>query len=162
MVVDIPDVITYTHFGDHRLRVFWVAGGQIFPSPIDFHRRPYNTFARSTLSHYRASVWSALASLPVYKLSLSTYATHYWCYYSELCILWNKKVTVTVSFKYQLSQRCMLVMYLLQNYPVKDFGACDFLPNVRQLWNIAGYYIVQNLEFQTTSVKGAVKSYTPF
>ena len=43
MVVDIPDVVIYTNFGDHRLRGFWVAGGQISPSPIDFHRRPYNT-----------------------------------------------------------------------------------------------------------------------
>ena len=42
-VVDIPDVVTYTNFDDHRLRGFWVAGGQISPSPIDFHRRPYNT-----------------------------------------------------------------------------------------------------------------------
>ena len=25
---------------NHRLRGFWVAGGQISPSPIDFHRRP--------------------------------------------------------------------------------------------------------------------------
>jgi len=45
MVVDIPDVVTYTNFGDHRLRGFWVAVGQISPSPIDFHRRPYNTLA---------------------------------------------------------------------------------------------------------------------
>jgi len=45
MVVDIPDVVTYTNFGDHRLRGFWVAGGQISPYPIDFHRRPYNTLA---------------------------------------------------------------------------------------------------------------------
>ena len=45
MVVDIPDVVTYTNFGDHRLRGFWVAGGQISPSPTDFHRRPYNTLA---------------------------------------------------------------------------------------------------------------------
>jgi len=43
MVVDIPEVVTYTNFGDHRLRGFWVAGGQISPSPIDFHRRPYNS-----------------------------------------------------------------------------------------------------------------------
>ena len=41
MVVDIPDAVTYTNFGDG----FWVAGGQISPSPIDFHRRPYNTLA---------------------------------------------------------------------------------------------------------------------
>ena len=45
VVVDIPDVVNYTNFGDHRLRGFWVAGGQICPSPIDFHRRPYNTLA---------------------------------------------------------------------------------------------------------------------
>ena len=44
-VVDIADVVTYTHFGDHRLRGFWVAGGQISLFPIDFHRRPYNTLA---------------------------------------------------------------------------------------------------------------------
>ena len=45
IVVGIPDVVNYTNFGDHRLRGFWVAGGQISPSPIDFHRRPYNTLA---------------------------------------------------------------------------------------------------------------------
>jgi len=44
-MVDIPDVVTYTNFGDHRLRGFGVAGGQISPSPIDFHHRPYNTLA---------------------------------------------------------------------------------------------------------------------
>ena len=46
MVVDITDVVTYTNFGDHRLKKgFWGAGGQISPFPIDFHRRPYNTLA---------------------------------------------------------------------------------------------------------------------
>jgi len=45
MVVDISDVVKYTNFGDHQLRGFWVAGGQISPSPIDFHRRPCNTLA---------------------------------------------------------------------------------------------------------------------
>jgi len=47
MVVDIPDVVTYTNFGDHRLMGFWVTGGQISisASPIDFHRCPYNTLA---------------------------------------------------------------------------------------------------------------------
>ena len=45
MMVDIADVVTYTNFGDHRLTGFWVAGGQISPSPIDFHRRLYNTLA---------------------------------------------------------------------------------------------------------------------
>ena len=45
-VVDIPDIVTYTNFGDHRLKGFRVAGGhEISPSPIDFHRRPYNTLA---------------------------------------------------------------------------------------------------------------------
>jgi len=45
LVVDIPDIVTYTNVGDHRLRGFWGAVGQIFPSFIDFHRRPYNTLA---------------------------------------------------------------------------------------------------------------------
>jgi len=27
----ITDTVTCTHFGDHRLRGFWVAGGQISP-----------------------------------------------------------------------------------------------------------------------------------
>jgi len=44
-VVDITDVVTYTNFGDHRLSVFWVSGGQISPFSIEFHRRPYNTLA---------------------------------------------------------------------------------------------------------------------
>jgi len=49
-VVDIPDVVNYTNFGDHRLRGFWVAGGQISPLPLTF------IIALTTLSHYRASV----------------------------------------------------------------------------------------------------------
>jgi len=48
MVVGIPDIVTYTDFGDLRLRGFFFGGGgrgQTSPSPIDFHRRSYNTFA---------------------------------------------------------------------------------------------------------------------
>jgi len=45
MVVHVTDTVSYTNFGDHRLRGFWVAKDQISPSPIDFHRRPYNTLA---------------------------------------------------------------------------------------------------------------------
>jgi len=52
VVVDIPVIVTYRNFGDHRLRGFWVAEGQISLFPIGFHRRP------TTFSHYRASVWS--------------------------------------------------------------------------------------------------------
>jgi len=47
-VVDITDIVIYTNFRDHRLRVFLgggLAGGQISPFPIDFDRRPYNTLA---------------------------------------------------------------------------------------------------------------------
>ena len=44
-VVDITDIVTYTNFGDYRLRGFWVTGVKFPPSPIDFHRRPYNTFS---------------------------------------------------------------------------------------------------------------------
>jgi len=49
-VVDIPDVVTYTNFGDHRLRGFWVAGVNFRPLPLTF------IVALTTLSHYRASV----------------------------------------------------------------------------------------------------------
>jgi len=45
VVVDITNVVTYAYFGDHRLRGFWVVGGQISPFPIDFYRYPYNTLA---------------------------------------------------------------------------------------------------------------------
>ena len=54
VVVDIPNLVKYANFGDRRLRGFWVAGGQISPSPIDFHRRPYNTLA---LPCERVIVW---------------------------------------------------------------------------------------------------------
>ena len=50
LVVDIPDVVTYTNFGDHRLRGFWVAGLKFPPLPLTF------IVALTTLSHYRASV----------------------------------------------------------------------------------------------------------
>jgi len=35
-LVDIPDVVTYTHFGNHRLRGFWVAGVKFPPLPLTF------------------------------------------------------------------------------------------------------------------------------
>jgi len=35
-VVDIPDVVTYTNFGDHRLRGFGVAGVKFSPLPLTF------------------------------------------------------------------------------------------------------------------------------
>ena len=52
LVVDIPDIVTYTNFSDHPLRVFWVAGGggQISPLPLTF------IVALATVSHYHASV----------------------------------------------------------------------------------------------------------
>jgi len=50
-VVDIPDVVTYTNFGYHRLRVFFGWRGVKFPAlPLTF------IVALTTLSHYRASV----------------------------------------------------------------------------------------------------------
>jgi len=46
MVVDIPDIVTYTNFVDHRLRVFLGGtGDEISPSLREFHRLPYNTLA---------------------------------------------------------------------------------------------------------------------
>jgi len=56
-MVDITDVVTYTNFGDHRLRGFWVAGGQISPSPIDFHSSP--------LQHSRTAVRACDESMTV-------------------------------------------------------------------------------------------------
>ena len=50
MVVDIPDIVTYTNFVDHRLRGFWVAGVKFPPLPLTF------IVALTTLSHCRASV----------------------------------------------------------------------------------------------------------
>jgi len=35
-MVDIPDIVTYTNFGDHRLRGFWVAGVKFPPLPLTF------------------------------------------------------------------------------------------------------------------------------
>jgi len=49
-VVDIPNIVTYTNFGYHRLRGFWVAGVKCPPLPLTF------IVALTTLSHYRASV----------------------------------------------------------------------------------------------------------
>ena len=48
VVVYIPDVVTYTNFGDHRLRVFWGAGGSHFPLS---HR-----LSSSPLQHSRTTV----------------------------------------------------------------------------------------------------------
>jgi len=50
VVVDIADIVTYTNFGDHRLRGFLVAGVKFPPLPLTF------IVALTTLSHYRASV----------------------------------------------------------------------------------------------------------
>ena len=56
LMVDIHDVVTHTNFGDHRLRGFWVEGGQISPFPIDFHRRPYNTRTTVRVCDYRCKL----------------------------------------------------------------------------------------------------------
>ena len=48
MVVDIPDVVTYTNFGDHRLRGFLGVGGSNFPLS---HR-----LSSSPLQHSRTAV----------------------------------------------------------------------------------------------------------
>jgi len=55
MVVDITGLVTHTNFGDHRLRGFWVAGGQISPSPIDFHRRQCVTMQHTSCMVLRLS-----------------------------------------------------------------------------------------------------------
>jgi len=50
MVVDVTDTVTYTNFGEHRLRGFWVAWVKFSPFPLTL------IVALTTLSHYRASV----------------------------------------------------------------------------------------------------------
>ena len=45
----VGDIYHRAKFYPNRFRGFWVAGGQISPSPIDFHRRPYNTLALPVL-----------------------------------------------------------------------------------------------------------------
>ena len=50
MVVDITDIVTYTNFGEHRLRDFWGAGIKFPPFLLTF------IVVLTTLSHYRASV----------------------------------------------------------------------------------------------------------
>ena len=69
MVVDIPDIVIYTNFGDHRLRGFWVAGGQISPlchwlwsSPLQHSFTTWKTLHNSQplylselISHYLPS-----------------------------------------------------------------------------------------------------------
>jgi len=74
MVVDIPNVVNSTNFGDDRLSAFWVAGGQISPSPIDFHRRPYNTLAlpcERVISHYTVRVCDKSAIYVVVRLAIT-------------------------------------------------------------------------------------------
>ena len=44
-LVDIRDIITFTTFGDDRLRGLGVARGRISRFPIDLRRRTYNTLA---------------------------------------------------------------------------------------------------------------------
>jgi len=56
-MVDIADVVTYTNFGEHRLKGFWVAGVKFPPLPLTF------IVALTTLSHYRASMWSVCLSV---------------------------------------------------------------------------------------------------
>jgi len=51
MVVDIPDVVAYTNFGDHRLRGFGWRGVKFPPLPLTF------IVALIALSPYRESVW---------------------------------------------------------------------------------------------------------
>jgi len=62
MVVDVSEIVIYTYFGDHRLRRFWVARGQISPSPIDFHRRLYNTERVMDKMQFLVLIFAGLSS----------------------------------------------------------------------------------------------------
>ena len=93
MVVDITDIVTHTNFGDHRLRFFLVAGGQISPSPIDFHRRSYNTLAlpceRVMISLPQQRWWpgkNAVACLERIPPFQTTVFSAFWNRISSFCI----------------------------------------------------------------------------
>ena len=95
MVVDISDVVTYTNFGDNRLRRFWVAGGQISPSPIDFHCRPYNTLA-----------------LPCERVIYS--ATFHLYYFNGFFSKWRSSVILDLSGAYWATRGDYLVVFIVE------------------------------------------------
>jgi len=70
MVVDIPDVVTYTNFSDHRLRGFGVPGVKFPHLPLTF------IVALTTLSCERvisAFLWGK--DMKIFKVILLTYLT---------------------------------------------------------------------------------------
>jgi len=107
-VVDIADVVNYTNFGDHRLRDFWVAGGQISPSPIDFHRRPYNTLALpcecvigipSPTHSFTLGLNPSFSANPPYRtLSCFSFKLHYMDFPDCLLLLLSISVFLLFSF----------------------------------------------------------------
>ena len=82
MVVDIPDTVTYTNFGDHQLRGFWVAGVKFPPLPLTF------IVALTTLSHYR--VIGPLAARN--RRRKSVYSSKY---STDLMLIWYSSDTET-------------------------------------------------------------------
>jgi len=98
MVVDIPDVVTYANFSDHRLRGFWGAGRQISPSPIDFDR-PYNTLALP------CSVWC-------YQCVWLTSDVHSVCYYCiSFCTLVDMAYVMCLVLLHNLIVSSLLLLY---------------------------------------------------
>ena len=92
---------------------------------------------------------------------------------------------ITISFYNSVKIEAILIIFGTHNLKTFDIGFCTlvwdslkshhttlwnaerfqffiavwFLAKTKQLWKTAGYYVIQKLEFQTTSVKGTVKSY---
>jgi len=65
MVVDIPNVVNSTNFGDHRLSAFWVAGVKFSPLPFTF------IVALTTISHYTVRVCDKSAIYVVVRLAIT-------------------------------------------------------------------------------------------
>jgi len=66
IVVDVPDVITQTKFGDNRLRSSGVVAGQISAFPSDFAGRPYNTLTLPCESVITILVWQTDSNINLY------------------------------------------------------------------------------------------------
>jgi len=91
MVVDIPDVVTYRNFGNHRLRGFWVAGVKFPPLPLTFidaltlcERVICKLLFRSTIFLYKLIVYIVLD----YDYYILYFATRKWPL--ALCCLINE------------------------------------------------------------------------
>jgi len=72
-----PDVVTYTNFGDHRLRGFWVAEVKLPPLPLTFIVRASDN---KKLSYRRGTAWCVVS---VEILPITTQQCRNYLYYKS-------------------------------------------------------------------------------